>query len=1002
MRQAVKRLVDVALLVAAGSLCVVLFFAIAAALQKHPIIGPKPGGWFHQIGMAVSYVVPLFVIAATLIGHALRERDQRYAFSAGLLFNLGATIAYAFTLSAKGGMADGSAWIRIAQLNAVVAAVHALAWLTALWWTSRGKSRIGMPPLLITQVMLAATLCGLSIFPAALWLVVDPRPAPWVGEAAHSIGWIGLALTAAALASIGRPLQPGTLVTLIGAGLTVLGPMIALTALRWDSGGNWLGYHLLLAECAAAAAAMVVVDWCSAHSRPSRAATIWSTTFGCAAVMLALRAFDGDPAWPWWSIGTLLPMVGLAAILAARTGGQAYVYAAGLLLNIAVSLWWQQSGSGRGIDAILINVLALAAPVIAWVALQRATDRSAHASQSAMRMPGFHRVAGSVGVFVMFCITLNALLSQRAGWPGSIENRLLLWAALASTAVAVVACLWDSRTRFTVAHLYLLGLVGVGLLLEGLGLENEQFDWALTLIIAAHSLGTSYLWSRRGGLWELASRLGAPMRKYANSASSRPGLAWMIPANLLLALLVTLSALRIELTFDNFQTRMSVAYAIIAQAFAVGMLARGAVRSSLQYTALAFGAIGAVAFGLAWLPVDIVLPGLHRLVVVVVALAAMIVFYGFGLVKLLRRENEWTRAASRLVPGIAAITGVALIIVLGHEVNHFVQTGNSGVLWPAILTVAVAVGGLAVAALAAAILPGRDPFGLSERGRQVYVYAAEVLIGLLFVHIRVTMPWLFRGWFVQFWPIIVMVIAFVGVGLSEWFRSRRQQILSEPLERTGALLPLLPVIGFWVVPANMHYSIVLLAVGLLYSVLATLRKSFLFAILAVLAGNGSLWYLLHRADGLGLMEHPQLWLIPPALCVLVASAMNRRQLSDEQMTTIRYLTSIVIYVSSTADVFLIGVAEAPWLPLVLAAVSIAGIFAGIALRIRAFLYLGTSFLLVALFTYIWHAAVDLEQTWIWWVTTIAAGVAIITVFAIFEKKRDDVLRLVGKLKKWEA
>ena len=49
-----------------------------------------------------------------------------------------------------------------------------------------------------------------------------------------------------------------------------------------------------------------------------------------------------------------------------------------------------------------------------------------------------------------------------------------------------------------------------------------------------------------------------------------------------------------------------------------------------------------------------------------------------------------------------------------------------------------------------------------------------------------------------------------------------------------------------------------------------------------------------------------------------------------------------------------------------------------------------------------HAAVDLDQTWIWSVTGIAAGIAIIAVFALFEKRRDDVLRMVDGLKQWEA
>ena len=306
-----------------------------------------------------------------------------------------------------------------------------------------------------------------------------------------------------------------------------------------------------------------------------------------------------------------------------------------------------------------------------------------------------------------------------------------------------------------------------------------------------------------------------------------------------------------------------------------------------------------------------------------------------------------------------------------------------------------------LAALTAAVVPGRDPLGLSERGRAAYVYAAEIIGVLLLVHLRVTMPWLFTGWFQQLWPLITIAVAFVGVGVSELCQRRRQAVLARPLERTAALLPLLPVLGFWVVPNQVNYSVLLLSVGALYGVMATLRRSFTFSMLAVLAANGSLWRLLYTREGLGLSEHPQLWLIPPAVCVLAATYLNRNRLGQQQMTTIRYLAAIVIYASSTADIFISGVAQAPWLPGVLAAVSLAGIFAGIVLRVRAFLFLGTTFLLVALLTIIWYAAVELSHTWIWWVSGIVAGILIITSFGLVENTRDDVFRGVENLRQWQ-
>jgi hypothetical protein len=51
---------------------------------------------------------------------------------------------------------------------------------------------------------------------------------------------------------------------------------------------------------------------------------------------------------------------------------------------------------------------------------------------------------------------------------------------------------------------------------------------------------------------------------------------------------------------------------------------------------------------------------------------------------------------------------------------------------------------------------------------------------------------------------------------------------------------------------------------------------------------------------------------------------------------------------------------------------------------------------------IWYAAVDLQQTWIWYVSAIVAGVLIIALFALFEKKRREVLAAFDRIKQWEA
>jgi hypothetical protein len=96
-----------------------------------------------------------------------------------------------------------------------------------------------------------------------------------------------------------------------------------------------------------------------------------------------------------------------------------------------------------------------------------------------------------------------------------------------------------------------------------------------------------------------------------------------------------------------------------------------------------------------------------------------------------------------------------------------------------------------------------------------------------------------------------------------------------------------------------------------------------------------------------------------------------------------------------------GVAHSPWLPLILAGLSVAGVFAGMIFHIRAFLLLGSIFLVLAIATMINYASVNFGWTWLWYVAGIVTGALIIATFAMFEKKRAEVLRVVEELKDWQ-
>jgi len=432
------------------------------------------------------------------------------------------------------------------------------------------------------------------------------------------------------------------------------------------------------------------------------------------------------------------------------------------------------------------------------------------------------------------------------------------------------------------------------------------------------------------------------------------------------------------------------------------LMADGVPRRALQRAAIVMLFIGFVFVGWSFLTHEVTGTWLNRGVILMAIAFATVGLFGFGLDKLIDRNPDWTAAFRDCIPAITITGIVSLIFVLCTEVYYQIEFGAVRVKLLVLATVAAALGASIIICIFFALSPKHDPLTLPDRRRGAYVYVAEILTVLLFMHIRLTMPWLFHGFFQRYWPLVVLAISYTGVAISEFFKRREIPVLARPIERTGAFLPLLPVIGFWIAQSQVEYSTLLFVVGGLYGLLSILRRSFFFGLAAALAGNGGLWYLLHETSDYHFYQHPQLWVIPAAISVLIAAHLNRKDFSESQLTAIRYLGLTTIYVSSTADIFLNGVASSPWLPLVLAALSIAGVFAGMIFRIRAFLMLGSTFLLLAVATMIKYASVNFGWTWLWYVAGIFTGAAIIATFAVFEKKRAEVLAVVDGLKDWKG
>src|SRR6185503_15849091 len=411
--------------------------------------------------------------------------------------------------------------------------------------------------------------------------------------------------------------------------------------------------------------------------------------------------------------------------------------------------------------------------------------------------------------------------------------------------------------------------------------------------------------------------------------------------------------------------------------------------------------IGAVLFGWSWLTPGVDATWLNRSVILMLEAFGLTAVYGLLLDKVTTRFPQWTSSARAFMPWLLGGGVVALFFCLGNEIWQQIFFGIVDIHPVALIAIGLTLVATVVTCVLFALSPNHDPLSLSEHKRTRYVYVAEVMLALLFLHIRLTMPWLFTGFIERYWPLVVMVIAYFGVVTSEALRRRKLLVLATPLERTGVFLPLLPVLGFWLASSEVDFSLLLFVVGGLYGLLSVRRRSFGFGVLAAVSGNAGLWYILHRTSDYQFLQHPQLWLIPVALSVLLAAYLNEKNLSEDQMAGIRYLALVTIYVSSTADIFINGVANSPWLPLILGSFSLAGVFAGIIFRIRGLLLLGSVFLLLSIITMIWYASANLGWTWLWYVAGIVTGATIIFMFALFEKKRSEVLRVVEGLKEWD-
>jgi hypothetical protein len=987
----------------------------------------------------------LALVSPALAAMAIRLHREAWAFAAGLGVNLAASLVV-WHFHAIAGFLFGDWWVLLIQANLSAGAAVALLWLF-LRERLYGQSELTIrsSPLLASQTAwLVVGNALLGLLPVGLLFFFPDQGLPaMLLPVGNAWGRLALVLTLASAAWYLSQVAPERVAHVAGGLALGVGGLLACT-LATAQGPNWLAFHFGTAAWALAGLTLLAGGWVLDRgpgkeekiNDPSDAthwdwvlarATSWLSmpvvqgwvmVLGGLVVLFAGRATWTDPQRPYWSTAYTLAACLMAGGLALWRREVIFVYASGLLVNVAGAIMWVAWGDQTVTSFGLVQALCLALGAVFWSALALAWP-GPRVRETPQQIPAYTQTAAALGLAVVGLLIALAVIETLQGILPALDQRLA-WSALIALAVALTLSLWDPKAKEALLELYLLGLAAVALALTQTHTLPRDFLWLAGNSLAFFVLLVSLIfwsaphWSR---WWD---------RLHLSRSADSTLEIWLIPAQVSLTLVGAGLSLWMVLDFPDAASRWGGPVTLVLLGLASVLLAQRSVSwpFPLRYGSLLMAVALLIETGWAILDPagrDIVWLWLHRDVWMLVSVAVMTLAYGVFLARRLPSASGWALCCRRLGPWLGLAWMLVLAVILIEEVwlyegdrtvSKLLATmlkipapaeASAAALPPmaplAIGIVGLALIGLMAAGLAFAVIPGQDPLGLSLRGRKSYVYSAEVLLVLLFVHFRITLPWLFRpGFFAQYWPFIFMTIAFAGAGLSEIFRRQQIPVLAEPLERTGVFLPMLPVLAFWVLPEG-DYALLWFLAGLLYGLLSVFKRSFVFALLAALAANMGLWVLLHLHQFF-FLEHPQLWLIPIAGIGLAAEYINRDGLAPAQAAGLRYLCLIVIYVSSTADMFIARLDQSILPPLILASLSILGVLAGMLLRVRAFLFLGVTFLLFDILTIIWHAGIHLQQTWILWSFGIVVGVALLVLFGIFEKRRNDVLHLVDELKQW--
>lgn len=1001
---------------------VVVLTTLVAFVQvlNKSVVPAAEGSIFQWMGPEIHYAGPIILIVAMLFIYAVHQSVPKFAWWGSLVFQY--FVGVAISLMVLSWLIEMTTGKLLFNAGAFIGQLYGLTILMSLygvvWLYFRARIEHDQVGASVLPIRWHLTLNIAMPIALSMWGIATVVANPSVLYAATEkigslLGLVAVASTVGLSVYAKKSEIYKDVSIVLGAFLICVLGITTCFIDYLDVNRIWISYHTLMIGTVLACGGAVLIQLKSLSGYIPRIQSsqikFVALFFGVIAFMLAVRGIGSDPGGIVWASGALIGLV-LISNVAAINQTQRYMISVASVLSIMTNvLIWNYTTNRllQPVESVIyLSIISIYLISSSWYLLSMFGSRMGDSNRS--RVGHIHyELWGLIAHGSMMLVALAIWFESFLSIP-TLFRKLSLGGVELPYVSAVLAVfysavsLWANQSQVRKFNWFLLGC-GAAICVPAFFVTSSDHLVAWTCVgfsLLYVLIGLGCLWNRHLG--GLARSCNIPISNVSGDLLPEIRNSWVSQVGLLIAACVALGSLVLLVFADERLVRHLVTFSQFGFVFGLGALARKNGQHRFRIAALSLATVGVVL--VSWLDVPSGISNvlnLQRLVRTLIGFAAVSFLYGIVLPRLTWDGSKWIPAIRQMTIANLALAVGSVVVVL--VVECFLTTSKVQDFSPLSqsITVAVAIVLIATGLIAGATLPRLDPLSLSVSGRKIYVYVAQAVVGLLFLHLMITTPELFNERLRVFWPYIILIVSFLAIIVGRLLEKSGLEVVGSPFITTASLIPLGILVAMAIAPNQADLAIVLFVAGLIYMINSVVFQSLLAGCAAAILGNLSLWQFYTKFDGFGFFEHPQLWLIPPSISVIAASQYYKKSIASGQLVFIRYIGVAVIFLSSTSEIFILGLGDQIWPPILLALLSVIGIMIGIAMRIRAFLYLGTCFLFMAVLTMVHHAGKSFDHVWPWWAFGIGLGILILTFFGLLEKKRPEIEKMVKQIRQWE-